>query len=46
MANKKAYVDLGLYCASVCKALDEGLEGRQLEELTKSVLGAIGKLTV
>jgi hypothetical protein len=45
MANKQDYVDLGLSCADVCKALDRGLEGRQLDELNKSVLGAIEQLT-
>jgi hypothetical protein len=45
MANKRDYVDLGLSCADVCKALDRGLKGRQLDELSKSVLGAIDQLT-
>lgn len=45
MVNKQDYVDLLLPCADVCKALDRGLEGRQLRELDKSVLGAIKQLT-
>ena len=45
MVNKQDYVDLLLSCADVCKALDRGLEGRQLGELDKSVLGAIKQLT-
>jgi hypothetical protein len=45
MANKQDYVDLGLSCADVCKALNRGLEGRQLDELSKSVLGVIEQLT-
>jgi hypothetical protein len=27
MANEQDYVDLGLNCADVCKALDRGLKG-------------------
>jgi hypothetical protein len=27
MANKQDYVDLGLYCADICNALDRGLRG-------------------
>ena len=45
MANDQDYVDLGLACGDVCQALDRGLNGRQLNELNQSVLGAIGKLT-
>ena len=30
MVNEEDYVDLGLSCADVCKALDRGLEGKQL----------------
>ena len=45
MANEKDYIDLGLCCADICKALDRGLSGRQLDELSRSVLGAIEQLT-
>ena len=45
MTNEQDYVDLGLSCGDVCQALDRGLSGRGLDELSKSVLGAIGKLT-
>ena len=45
MTNKQDYIDLGLSCGDVCQALDRGLNGRGLDELSKSVLGAIGKLT-
>jgi hypothetical protein len=45
MVNDQEYVDLGLACADVCQALDRGLEGRRLEELTRSVLSAIRQLT-
>ena len=45
IANDQDYVDLALFCADVCKALERGLEGRQLDQLSRSVLGAIGQLT-
>ena len=45
MANKEDYVELGLSCADVCQALERGLDGRRLNELNQSVLGAIEKLT-
>ena len=45
MTNEQDYVDLGLSCGDVCQALDRGLNERRLDELSKSVLGAIGKLT-
>ena len=45
MANEKDYVELGLTCAGVCKALDRGLNGRRSEELNRSVLEAIEQLT-
>ena len=45
MANELDYVELGLSCAEVCEALDQGLKGRGLDELSQSVLRAIGQLT-
>ena len=43
--NEQDCVELGLSCADVCKALDRGLKGRQLDELSPSVLEAIQQLT-
>ena len=43
--NKQDYADLGRLCAGVCKALDRGSKGRRLDELSPSVLEAIGQLT-
>jgi hypothetical protein len=43
--NKSDYVDLGLACADVCKALDRGMNGRQADELSRSVSDAIEQLT-
>ena len=45
MMNKADYVELGLACADVCKALDRGMEGRRADELSQSVLEAIEQLT-
>jgi len=39
--NENDYVDLGLACA----VLDRGLEGKQLSELSGSVLDTISQLT-
>ena len=45
MANDLAYVELGLFCARVCRALDRGVSGRQGDGLSQSVLEAIDQLT-
>ena len=45
MANKSDYVEVGLACADVCKALDRGMNGKKLEDLNESVRGAINQLT-
>ena len=44
MADKEGYVDLGLFCADICKVLDRGLNGRRLDELGQYVLEAIEQL--
>ena len=46
MVNKLDYVELGLACAEVCKALDRGMNGRRLDELSRSVREAIEQLTM
>ena len=46
MVNAQDCVDLGLSCADVCKALDRGLKGKQLDQLSLSVLEAIQQLTM
>ena len=43
--NERDCVEFGLSCADVCKALDRGLKGRRLDELSPSVLEAIQHLT-
>ena len=45
MVNKTDYVELGLACADVCRALDRGMMGR-VDELSQSVFEAIGQLTL
>ena len=45
MANKEDFVDLGLSCAGICKALERGMDGRKLDGLSKSVCDAINQLT-
>ena len=45
MINKTDYVELGLACADVCRALDRGVNGRRLDELSQSVFEAIEQLT-
>ena len=45
MVNKAEYVELGLACADVCRALDRGLNGKKLDGLSQSVFEAIMQLT-
>ena len=46
MANKSDYVELGLACANVCKALDRGMNGKKLDDLDESMREAINELTM
>ena len=45
MANKQDYVDLGLSCAKICKALERGMDGKSLSDVSQSVCDAINQLT-
>ena len=45
MINKSDYVELGLACADVCRALDRGMNGKRVDELNQSVFEAIAQLT-
>ena len=45
MINEVQYVELGLFCADVCRALDRGMNGKGADELSQSVFEAIGELT-
>jgi hypothetical protein len=42
MANKTDYVELGLACADVCRALDRGM--KDTDTLSESVCDAIEEL--
>jgi len=46
MINQVDYVELGLACADVCRALDRGLSGKRLSDLNGSVREAINQLTM
>jgi len=46
MVNEMDYVELGLFCARVCRALDRGMRQRRVDEVSQSVLEAIGQLTM
>ena len=45
MINASDYVELGLFCADICRALDRGMNGRKLDDLNRSVCDAISQLT-
>ena len=45
MANELDYVELGLNCADICRALDRGMNGKRLDDLSHSVCEAIAQLT-
>lgn len=45
MEDNRDFVDIGLFCADICKALDRGLEGGRSDGLSQSVLTAIEQLT-
>ena len=45
MANEQDYVELGLSCADICKALGRGMNGKKLDDLGRSVCDAINQLT-
>lgn len=45
VVNKSDYVELGLACADVCRALDRGMNGRPMDGVSQSVFEAIGQLT-
>ena len=46
MANNTDYVELGLACAEVCEALDQGMNGKKLGDLSQPVREAINQLTM
>ena len=44
MTNRIDYVELGLACADVCRALERGTDGRRADQFNRSVLEAIEQL--
>jgi len=46
MINDVGCAGLGLACADVCMALDQGMKGREPNEFGQSVLEAIEQFTV
>jgi len=45
MINAMDYVELGLFCSDICRALDRGMDGKKLEDLSQPVCDAINQLT-
>jgi len=45
MINATDYVELGLFCSDICRALDRGMDRKKLDDLSQSVCDAINQLT-
>jgi len=45
MVNELDYVELGLSCADICKALERGMNEKKLSDLNQSMCDAINQLT-
>jgi len=45
MINELDYIELGLFCANICDALNRGMNGKELDDLSQSVRGAVNQLT-
>jgi hypothetical protein len=45
LINELDYVELGLSCADICRALSRGMNGKKLDDLSQSVCDAINQLT-
>ena len=45
MTDRADFVELGIACADVCKALDRGMNGKKLEDLSQPVREALDELT-
>ena len=44
MINQLDYVELALFCADICRALERGMDGMKLDDLSQSVCDAINQL--
>ena len=45
MISEVDYVEIGLTCSGVCKALDRGMVKRRADKLSQYILTAIERLT-
>ena len=45
MLSEQDYIDLGVSCAKICKALERGMGEKKLDNLRGSVCDAINSLT-
>ena len=45
MNNAMDYIELGLFCSDICRALDRGINGKKLDDLNQPVCDAINQLT-
>jgi hypothetical protein len=45
MANEQDYIELGMNCADISRALDRGMNRKRLEDLSQPVCDAINQLT-
>ena len=45
MFKYQDFVDVGLLCAAICRALERGMGGKELNNLRESVRDAIDQLT-
>ena len=45
MINALDYVELGLFCSDICRALNRGMNEKKLNDLNQSVCDAINQLT-
>lgn len=46
MVNVPDYVELGLFCADVCRTLDQVTDGKKPDELSRSVCDRVDQLTL
>jgi hypothetical protein len=46
MVDELGYVELGLFCADICRVLGRGTNGKKPDELSQSVYDAMSQLLV
>jgi hypothetical protein len=45
MQNKEDFIDVGVYCAKICSAIERGTRGKTEANLSPSFVEAIKELT-